>query len=169
MTDLVQADPSKLYCPKCGKELTPKQARRGKTYCSRACANRAHHLHPLVRLARRLRIEGDCLVVQGKLRPDGYGAIGVEGRTRLAHVYLYEQAIGPVPEGLELDHKCRNRACVNVAHLEPVTHQENIRRGVRFWEKCPHGDAHRYARNRTCTVCAAARAKARREEKRSAA
>jgi hypothetical protein len=47
-----------------------------------------------------------------------------------AHRYAYELVVGPVPEGLELDHLCRNHSCVNPAHLEPVTHQENVRRGM---------------------------------------
>lgn len=48
----------------------------------------------------------------------------------MAHRWAYEQQVGPIPEGLEIDHLCRNRACVNVEHLEPVTRRENILRGV---------------------------------------
>jgi hypothetical protein len=46
-----------------------------------------------------------------------------------AHRFAYEALIGPIPEGLELDHLCRNPRCVNPDHLEPVTHEENMRRG----------------------------------------
>lgn len=53
-----------------------------------------------------------------------------EPLTRLAHVVAYELLIGPIPPGLELDHICRNPRCVNPAHLEAVTHRENMRRGV---------------------------------------
>ncbi len=47
----------------------------------------------------------------------------------LAHRWIYGQVVGPIPEGLTLDHLCRVRNCVNPAHLEPVTHEVNVRRG----------------------------------------
>jgi hypothetical protein len=64
----------------------------------------------------------------------GYGKFQVEpghnGRLGQAHRWYYEHSVGPIPSSLHLDHLCRNRLCVNPEHLEPVTHQENILRGV---------------------------------------
>lgn len=58
----------------------------------------------------------------------GYGKITIGGRKGRAHRLIYERAKGPIPDGLDLDHTCRNRACVNPAHLEPVTQTVNNRR-----------------------------------------
>ena len=62
----------------------------------------------------------------------GYGSFGQGGPKRrvYAHRYAYELLVGPIPDGLVIDHLCRNPSCVNPDHLEPVTHQENCRRGV---------------------------------------
>lgn len=62
--------------------------------------------------------------------PAGYGMIKIAGRTAQAHRVSYELHVGPIPEGHEIDHLCRNRGCVNPAHLEPVTHAENQRRSA---------------------------------------
>ncbi len=70
----------------------------------------------------------------GSLNKDGYGKMGfrINGVyvTKRAHIVSYEHFRGPVPDGCELDHECRFRPCINPAHLEPVTHLENMRRGV---------------------------------------
>lgn len=61
----------------------------------------------------------------------GYGQFNMSrGRLVRAHRYSWEYFNGPVPGSLQLDHLCRNRACVRPDHLEPVTNQENTRRGL---------------------------------------
>ena len=60
---------------------------------------------------------------------DGYARVWIKGRPRVAHRVAYEVIKGPVPEGLDLDHLCRTRSCVNPDHLEPVTVTENNQRG----------------------------------------
>ena len=67
-----------------------------------------------------------CINWTGALDRDGYG------RTRrgLAHRVAYERQRGPIPDGLTIDHLCRNRSCVNVDHLEVVSRRENTMRGI---------------------------------------
>jgi hypothetical protein len=71
----------------------------------------------------------DCWEWTGaRNRGYGYGKLRVADRFVLAHRYAYELLVGPIPEGLDLDHLCRNIICVNPGHLEPVTVAENNRR-----------------------------------------
>ncbi len=63
----------------------------------------------------------------------GYGAFHVPGTTSRvirAHLFAYKTVVGPIPQGLEIDHLCRNHSCVNPNHLEPVAHQVNVLRGL---------------------------------------
>lgn len=69
-----------------------------------------------------------CWPWPGYRCPRGYGKCGFNGRIVPAHRAAYLTLVGPIPEGLSLDHICHNPSCVNPAHLEPVTHAENMRR-----------------------------------------
>jgi HNH endonuclease len=91
----------------------------------------AHKIPLDQRIAKftRRNPETGCLLWTGCVhKKTGYGHIKVEGRNRCAHIVVYEEEVGPVPEGLELDHTCKNRACVEIDHLEPVTSKVNCHR-----------------------------------------
>lgn len=113
-----------------------------------------------------------CILWLGGCSPAGYGIVWWEGRLWAAHRKSYELAKGPIPAGMQLDHLCRARCCINAAHLEVVTHAENVRRGNsglhhRMKTHCPHG--HPYdvtntridAGRRRCRECEAQYARGR--------
>jgi hypothetical protein len=87
------------------------------------------------RFFAKIAISGDCWVWTGSRGSNGYGQFFFEGRLRKAHRVSYAMAVGPIPTGLDLDHLCRNRACVRPSHLEPVTRRENLIRGAGFIAK----------------------------------
>ena len=94
------------------------------------------------RFEQRYAVVGECWEWDVPHPQSGYGTIwdSVAGKNVLAHRWSYEHFIAPIPRGLEIDHLCRNRRCVNPAHLEPVTSGENTRRG--YWglrTHCNHG------------------------------
>lgn len=93
-------------------------------------------LSTIDRFFRKVIWNGDdeeCWEWQAAKDRHGYGHFFVNGKVELAHRVAYELLIGPIPEGKELDHVkergCTSRACVNPAHLEPVTHGVNLARG----------------------------------------
>jgi HNH endonuclease len=72
-----------------------------------------------------------CWEWRGAVSNTGYGCFEYErNRVMSTHRYSYLQLVGAIPSGLVLDHLCRNKRCVNPDHLEPVTHAENVQRGV---------------------------------------
>lgn len=79
---------------------------------------------------RKVAIQPDgCWLWSGSTNGHGYGRLARSGKLHGAHRFAYEHFIGPIPNGLDLDHLCRVRLCVNPSHLEPVTRGENLLRG----------------------------------------
>ena len=100
---------------------------------------------PEERFWPKVDASGDCWEWTAAVKDTGYGNFWVgydEGWAR-PHRYVWELLVGPVPEGLDLDHLCRNRLCVNPDHLEPVTRSVNLLRGIGNGNKrkthCPQG------------------------------
>lgn len=86
---------------------------------------------PATRFWAKVNEQDECWVWTGAILRNGYGYFGVtKGRCIVAHRFAYMSMIGEIPEGLDLDHLCRNRACVNPYHLQPVTRRVNLRRGI---------------------------------------
>src|SRR3990167_922192 len=130
------------------------------------------------RLARLLRLEkfyvpepnSGCWLWIGFVDERGYGHVWWDGKCRRAHREMYSLLIGPIDEGMALDHLCRVRSCVNPAHLEQVSHRENCLRGVSFSAAnaskvlAPCGHPYTYIRPRTrggreCRPCRNLRAR----------
>ncbi len=97
---------------------------------------------PAVRFWRKVQKTETCWLWTGHCTAGGYGTFSLERRSVFAHRFAYELVVGPIPEGLTLDHRCHNedrscpagdgclhRRCVRPDHLEPATMGQNVRRG----------------------------------------
>ncbi|MGW4786168.1 HNH endonuclease [Streptomyces sp. NPDC004230] len=93
----------------------------------------------------RVREEGGCWIWLGTLKADGYGKLN----GRPVHRQFYQRLVGPIQAGMQLDHLCRALACVNPAHLEPVTDLENKRRRYATYTHCING--HEFTADNTYT------------------
>ena len=120
------------------------------------------------RFLSKVRTGPGCWEWTAYKNPSGYGrAVGPNGDKQYVHRLSYELFVGPIPEGLTIDHLCRNRGCCNPEHLEAVTRSENIKRGGKSLQThCIHGhslhDAYTDKRSdgsvsRKCRVCACER------------
>lgn len=132
----------------------------------------------------RARIRESEIIFEGKpcwewtgvRTPRGYGQMSVDNQHQYTHRLAYETWVGPIPDGLHIDHLCGNTACCNPAHLEPVPPAVNTRRHFAQQTHCRAGHLFderntrldKYGR-RNCRACDRERARIRREERKNAA
>lgn len=116
--------------------------------------------HDLDRFVDRIILRPDgCWDWGGNITTGGYGRFATaDGKTVAAHRYVWLWLRGRIDEEKVIDHLCRNRACCNPEHLEPVTQRENLRRGLQFALKthCKHGHLYvpiKHGNNLWCREC----------------
>ena len=143
-----------LTCERCGSALERNRRRRGRCLPCRLFTN-------------AVAANAGCIVWTASTNKDGYGKLNISQRTHAAHRLAYELMVGPVPQGLRLDHLCHtqdttcsggplciHRRCINPHHLEPVTDRANILRGRSkaaanvVKTHCPRGHAYDLANTR---------------------
>ncbi len=125
-------------------------------------------------IEQRVSIIGDCWEWNGSKNEKGYGKMTFRGRQFKVHRFAYSVLVGQIPDGLEIDHKCRRRACCNPDHLEAVTRLENVRRSSGTHKShCANGhemNSETIAVNKTtgwrfCKICLVIRRERKRKKK----
>lgn len=124
-----------------------------------------------VRFWQKVLVTGnvcECWFWNAHKTPKGYGQFRSGDSMIRAHKFSFELSNGPLPVGLEIDHVCRNRDCVNPFHLEAVTHEENMKRAAVFTdfglrnrnkERCRNGhefseeNTYKWRGARYCRAC----------------
>lgn len=145
---------AKGLCPGHGSQLA-----RGKPLSALYAGKRHRGTPPAIEYDEqpcpRPDLPGPCHLFRGVPVKSGYFQFSLNGKNILVHRYVWEQANGPIPAGLQIDHQCRVRACVNVQHLRVVTHRINSTENVvgsgpqinRAKTHCPKG--HEYTEANT--------------------
>lgn len=112
-------------CDQCDKAFKIKPYRAATArFCSTACHSESRS-NDLAAFYDKVAYTADCHLWQGALTRDGYGVFSYRGHSVRAHRWLYEQLFGPIPKGMQLNHTCDIRSCVNLTHLVLGTAADN--------------------------------------------
>lgn len=141
-------NPTQVTCENCGKSRLLLHPKLAGSMCLRCAGKVGSERAAIVNTTPAIdrfneqiskSDETGCWDWTGTKQANGYSSFYLRGRLLRGHRWSYENFVGPIPDGLQIDHLCRNRACVNPKHLEPVTAQENTRRAMR--DACVNGHA----------------------------
>jgi hypothetical protein len=153
-------------CVQCGVTFNTSHVRQ--QYCTPKCSNQRWRKPDAQIIAERVVKTDGCWKWTGAHNIGGYGYLvrrDIQASAIHAHRFVYGCLVAPIPSDMDLDHLCRNRWCVNPAHMQPVTRRENILRGISPCANnarkttCPRG--HPYNRvyvyngrlGRRCSIC----------------